>query len=47
MVYWKITYWTYNSRDTMPAIFCAMHLMTSLTNPLVAHALKTALNLKI
>ena len=24
----------------MPAIFCSVHLMTSLTNPLVAHALK-------
>ena len=27
--------------DIMPAIFCAMHLMTGLTNPLVAHDLKT------
>ena len=30
----------------MHAIFCAMHLMTSLTNPLVAHALKPPLTLK-
>ena len=42
-VSWKITLWTYNSRDIMPAIFCSMHLITSLTNPLVAHALKLPL----
>ena len=30
----------------MPAIFCSMHLMTSLTNPLVAHALKPPLPFK-
>ena len=27
----------------MPAIFCSIHLMTSLTNPLVVHALKPPL----
>ena len=32
--------------DIMPAIFCAMHLMTGLTNPLVAHALKPPWTLK-